>query len=205
MDVIFKVGQRVVVTGCARYGGKHVGCAGEVYAVYEDSVSVRLDGLRNGASNYGVFYFTRDDLVHEKAKVNKEDKNMQKMTNYVNIAEVQFLDDKVAFRTFEYANYDPDIKPGDLCVVMSAHHGMGLAEVIDIKQTATEDLYREIVCKVDTSVYEARVELRKKAAELKQRMQERAKKLQDIVLYQTLAKEDAEMAQMLQEFKELNI
>ena len=129
---------------------------------------------------------------------------MEKLTNYVNVAEVSFLNDNTAFRTFEYANYEPDLAVGDLVVVKSAHHGMGLAEVIDIKERTSNDLYREIVAKVDTAGYNKRVDQREKAAELKAKMQERAKQLQDIVLYQTLAKEDPEMAQLLGDFMTLN-
>lgn len=201
---IFEVGQRVTVTGPGHYRGKHIGRSGEVYAVYDSSVSVLLDGIINKNSGYGVFYFKRTELTHEETtEKNMEDKKMQKMTNFVNVAEVQFLDEKVPFRTYEYANYDPDIKVGDLCVVASAHHGMGLAEVVELKATPREDLYREIVCKVDTAAFDARVETRAKAAELKEKMQERAKQLQDIVLFQTLAKEDPEMQAMLEAFKAL--
>ncbi len=203
MNDFFQKGQRVVVTGSGHYKGKHVGLAGEVFSVYDTNVGVRLDNLRNSRSGYGVFYYKPCDLIREETKEIKEDKNMQKMTNFVNVAEVQFLDEKVPFRTYEYANYDPNLAAGDLCVVMSAHHGMGLAEVLEIKQTPTEDLYREIVSKVDTADFNTRVERRKKAAELKARMQERAKQLQDIVLYQTLAKEDPEMQELLDAFKAL--
>ena len=57
---------------------------------------------------------------------------------------------------------------------------------------------------MDVSEYDSRVQRRKQAAELKAKMQARAKQLQDLVLYQTLAKEDPEMAQLLQEFAALN-
>ena len=129
---------------------------------------------------------------------------MQKITNYLNVAVVQFLKDDVAFRTFDYANYMPDLAVGDICVVMSKSHGMGLAEVVAIKERTECDLYREIVAKVDTSDYDLRVERRKQAAELKNKMQERAKQLQDLVLYQTLAKEDPNMAQLLKDYLALN-
>ncbi len=203
MKELFKVGQRVVVTGPGNYKGRYIGRSGEVYSVYSTSIGVRLDNLPNKNSGYGVFYFKATELIHEETTEIKEDKNMQKLTNFVNVAEISFLDEKVAFRTYKYANYDPDIAIGDLCVVMSAHHGMGLAEVVDLKQTPAEDLYREIVCKVDATKFYARVEQRKKSAELKARMQERAKQLQDIVLYQTLAKEDPEMQELLDAFKAL--
>lgn len=204
MNDFFKKGQRVVVTGPGHYKGKHIGLAGEVFSVYDTSVGVRLDDVLNNRSGYGVFYYKPTELIHEETTEIKEDRNMQKMTNFVNVAEIQFLDEKVAFVTYEYANYDSDLAIGDICVVMSAHHGMGLAEVVDIKESPSADLYREIVCKVNTVEYKARVEQRKKAAELKARMQERAKQLQDIVLYQTLAKEDPEMQELLEAFKALS-
>lgn len=128
---------------------------------------------------------------------------MNKLTNYLNVAEVQFLNDN-GFRTIECANYDPLLAVDDLCVVMTKHHGMGLAQVVSIKDHTDADLFREVVTGLDTSAYDTRVEQRKKAAELKAKMQERAKQLQDVVLYQTLAKEDPEMAAMLQEFMALN-
>lgn len=203
MNDLFKKGQRVVVTGPGHYKGKHVGLAGEVYNVYADSVAVRLDGIINKHSGYGVFYFKATELTNEETTKTEEDRKMEKLTNFVNVAEVQFLDEKVPFRTYEYANYDPDLKVGDLCVVMSAHHGMGLAEIVEIKQAPTEDLFREIVSKVDTTDFDARVARREKAAELRVQMQERAKQLQDIVLYQTLAKEDPKMQELLTAFMAL--
>ena len=109
-------------------------------------------------------------------------------------------DDAVLPRVYDYANFEPDLAQGDLCVVMSAHHGMGLAEVVEIKPSTGAALQREIVAKVDTSPYEARVEQRQKASELKAKMKERAKQLQDLSLYQLLAKDDTEMAKLLQDY-----
>lgn len=204
----FQYGQRVTVTDDSRYRGFCNGHSGVVKALYSTSVAVLLDDIQSTASKHGYFYFHHDDLTPEKTAETAEkmeDTKMQKMTDFVNVAEVQFLDEKVPFRTFEYANYDPTLAVGDLCVVMSAHHGMGLAEVQEIKAAPTEDIFcREIVSKVDTANYTARVEKRKKAAELKERMQERAKQLQDLVLYATLAKEDPEMQALLEEFTTLN-
>lgn len=64
-------------------------------------------------------------------------------------------------------------------------------------------LEREIVSIVDTAEYDARVAQRKLAADLKAKMQERAKKLQDVALYQMLAKDDPEMAALLSEYQNL--
>lgn len=203
------IGRRVQVVAPGHYGERvmrQIGVVQAVWGVGASGIAVKLDDISNPGSGYGYFYFSISEIKVITDTEEKGENNMAKINNYHNIAEIQFLKDDVAFRTFEYANFDPDLQVGDLCVVQSASHGMGLAEVVNIKPRPElgKELSREIVAKVDTSEYTARVEQRKKAAELKVKMQERAKQLQDIVLYQTLAKEDPEMAELLEKFKALN-
>lgn len=206
------VGRRVRVIGPGCYKGACDGQYGIIRAVWHSrNAAVDMDFMVNPNSQNGYYYFKPHELElieEENTKTataaEKEESKMEKMSNYINVAVVQFLDDKTPFRTYEYANYTDGLMVGDLCVVMSAHHGMGLAEVVEIKDHASEDLCREIVAKVDVSEYDGRVQRRKQADELKAKMQARAKQLQDLVLYQTLAKEDPEMAQLLQEFAALN-
>lgn len=132
----------------------------------------------------------------------KGENEMNKLTNYLNVAVVQFLNDNVALRTIECANYEA-LEVGDLCVVRTAKRGMDLAEVVELKDRLKEELCCEVVARVDTYYYDERVKQREKATELKTKMRERAKKLQDIALYQMLAKDDPEMAQLLEEFQGL--
>ena len=200
------IGKRVRVKWCDKYKRYKVrGCYGTIEAVYS-YVAVKLDGLHNDSSATGDFYFYKKHLEiieDENMEENTMAINTNHITNYLNTAKIHFLDDANANRTYDYANYIPDLNPGDMCVVMSAQHGMGVAKVEEIVWENDIPLSREIVCTIDTTAYDYRVETRKKAAELKQKMQERAKKLQDIVLYQTLAKEDPEMAQLLADFTSL--
>lgn len=202
------IGRRVRVRTSARYGGGCIGHTGTIKVCWNmDSVGVDLDLMVNEGSSYGYYYFTIADLDFiddEKATASTEEgeNQMEKLTNYLNVAEIEFIDDG-SCRTFECANYDDLLSVGDLCVVKTRRHGMGLARVVHLCGTTEADLYREVVTRLDTTDYEDRVEKRKKAAELKAKMQERAKQLQDIVLYRTLAKEDPEMAAMLQEFMTL--
>lgn len=206
------VGQRVTVWNTKRYGGKCNGQVGVVRAVWDKSngVAVDIDFQVNPGSLYGYYYFGLTDLeiIDENNKTaeaeEKGEKNMQKLTNYLNIATINFLDDPVGLKTIDCANYDASLKEGDLCVVKTARHGLGLAQVVEIAEGTRDDLVREIVTRVDTSAFDARVEQREKAAELKAKMQERAKQLQDVALFQTLAKDDPEMAQMLQAYLALN-
>lgn len=88
-------------------------------------------------------------------------------------------------------------------MVKSLHHGYGLAIVTEILHQNDIQTPREIVAKVDTEAYDNREKSRKLAAELKAKMQERAKQLQDIALYQMLAKEDSEMQDLLNCYQNL--
>lgn len=202
------VGQRVEVIGPGHYGGKCMHQTGVIRAVWsKDSIGVDLDFMNNDGSSYGYFYFKlcELELINNKtADAEEKEKNMQKLTNYLNIATINFLDDPAGLKSIDCANYDPTLAEGDLCVVQTAHHGLGLAQVVKITEGTRNDIVREIVARVDTSAFDARIEQREKAAELKAKMQERAKQLQDIVLFQTLAKEDPEMAKMLQDYLALN-
>lgn len=203
-------GKRVrIIENSTYHRGDLIGAAGTVRSCWGSAgIGVKLDFYTNDNSKYGYFYFKISELEfidEPSTNTEKEQKQMQKITKYLNIAEIEFLNEQTAFRTFDYANFDPDLKEGDLCVVATARHGLALANVVSIKASADKALEREIVAKVDTKEYSNRVETRQKAAELKAKMQERAKALQDLVLYQTLAKEDPEMAQLLQDFKDLNV
>lgn len=200
------IGKRVRVKWCDKYKRYNIkGCCGTIRAVYS-YIAVELDGRRNEYSATGDFYFYKKhlEIIDDKnMEGNTMAINTNRITNYLNTAKIHFLDDANANRTYDYANYIPDLYEGDLCVVMSAQHGMGVAKVVEIVYENDIPLSREIVCRFDPTDYNARVETRKKAAELMQKMQERAKKLQDIVLYQTLAKDDPEMAQLLADFTNL--
>lgn len=205
------VGLRVRVIGPGYYHGKCDGQIGVIRALWSlGNIAVELENMKNPRSSRGYFYFKLSELELFDTEENntatavaeeKGENEMQKMNDYLNVAVIQFVDGPR--KTYEYANYEPDLAVGDLCVVMSAHHGLGLAYVEQIKERTDEDLCREIVAKVDCSCYETRAERRKQAAELKAKMKERAKQLQDIVLYQTLAREDAEMAQLLRDYQAL--
>ena len=200
------IGCRVRVIACpGKYHAEVLGRQGAVKGQYQSSVAVKLDDLSNPKSDKGLFYFDAYQLELVKTGADREeyeeDKTMEKIENYLNVAIIQFLDDdNVIPRTYEYANFEPGLACGDLCVVKSAHHGMGLAEVVDIKPNTANALQREIVARVDDTNYKNRVEQREKAAELKAKMKERAKQLQDLSLYQLLAKDDTEMAKLLQDY-----
>ena len=163
-------------------------------------VQVKIEGRDNPRSASGYFYFKPEEL--EILDNNMEEQSMNNITNYLNTAKIQYLDNTTPSH-HDYANFDPELKEGDICVVLSAHHGFGLARVVEIQDRNDADLQREIAARVDTTAYNERVRVREEMAELKTKMKERAKKLQDVALYQMLAKEDPEMAKLLTRFKNL--
>lgn len=199
----FEVGSRVKVVKQKAYKSVDlIGECGTVRDVHGSNIRVKLDNMRNPNSSYGAFYFAPSEL--EIIDTLTEVKNMQNnVTNYLNIAKIQFIDDKYTnTKTYEYANFDPDLNVGDVCVVKSAHHGLGIAKVIEIVDTKDVVTQREIIAKVNVDAYKERLANRAKAAELKTKMQERVKQLQDIALYKMMAENDATMSELLKEYQD---
>lgn len=196
-----RAGSRVRVIEQTKYKHNLVNKIGTVRTVHQSNIAVVFDDVKNENSSYGYFYFL-DSQLEKITDENMEENNMSNITNYLNIAKVKFIDNPNSC-TYEYANFDPELKVGDLCVVKPAHHDMTLAKIVEIVDCNDIKVQREIIAKVDTSAYDNRVKVRKQAAELKNKMQERAKQLQDIALYQMLAKDDPAMMELLNEYQTL--
>lgn len=206
---MFKQGSRVkVIKKTSNY--KRYNLVGEFGTVVKNQygqygkIVVDLDNMRNSYGASGHFYFKPHELslVNENENDILEENNMQNVINYYNIAKIQYLDSNKPSE-YNYANFEQDLRVGDLCVVASAHHGFGLGRVTEIIEQNDIETCREIVAKVDTEYYDHRVTSRKNAAEMKAKMQERAKQLQDIALYQMLAEKDPEMQELLNRYQNL--
>ena len=192
----FSIGDRIEVQNCGCYKKICVGDVGTVRSVYATSIRVAIDDKVNQASQYGQFYFKSNQikLLSEKETII--------MTGNYRVAEVKFIDGNNTNQKYSYACYDPSIAEGDICVVKTAHHGLSIAKVTGFI-TSDEELTREIVCKADFTEYNKRVEARRRMAELKDLMNTRAKQLQDVALFRMLAKDDADMAAMINEYEQL--
>lgn len=197
----FEVGSRVKVIHSSYKNFVLIGECGTVRDITGGRIRVGLDDVNNPNSSYGSFYFKPSEL--EILDKQMEVKTMQNtITNYLNIAKIQFIDGAYSnTKTYDYANFDPELEVGDVCVVKSAHHGFGLAKVVEIVEQNDIATQREIVAKVNTDAYNERVANRAKAAELKVKMQERVKQLQDIALYKMMAENDPTMTELLKEYQ----
>ena len=204
----FRLGTRVRVIKQHKYmSNKLVGKVGSVVSNYGSEIRVDLDGMCNKYAASGSYYFKPSELeiiTDDKACDNdvKESENMANITNYFNAVKIKFVGDSSPCNLV-YANFEPDLKVDDLCVVKPAHHGLALARVTEILEGTSYETSREIVAKVFTEEYDARVANRAKVAEIKAKMQERAKQLQDIALYQMLAEKDPEMMDLLVKYNGL--
>ena len=207
--VLFKEGARVEVVRCTSY--KKYNYKGKLGAVVRNQygqygkIIVKLDTEMNHYGRSGHFYFKPYELSllpDNNNDILEEETMQNNVINYLNIAKIQYLDSNQP-SSYNYANFDSTLKKGDLCVVKSLNHGLGLAKVVDIIEQNDVQTPREIVARVDTQDYDFRVAARKDAAELKAKMRERAKQLQDIALYQMLAEKDADMQDLLTRYQSL--
>lgn len=142
-------------------------------------------------------------------KNNEGDSNML-MGNY-EIAKIKFIEGTNTNTEYHYALYDESFIIGDHVVVKSANHGLGLAVITDIihDSCVTQAMRdycnegREIVSKFDISAYELRVEKRKAAKQLKADMNKKMKEMQELAMFEMMAKENPELKEMLDAYKEL--
>ena len=187
-DYVKVLGSRYKTTGL-------VGAVGKIIDYYRptDTYLVAFDAYFNHRSKSGGYYFKPQQLQLFKG-------DEQIMEGNYTIANVRFIEGTNTNTTYRYACYDSSIEPGDICVVKSAHHGLGIARVDSIEPKTDEVITREIICKADFSAYETREANRKRAAVLKKKMSERANKLNELAMYAMLAKDDPEMQDLLTEF-----
>ena len=204
-DKGFAVGVRVKVVKNSRYSHKKhdlIGKFGTVKSLNGALIAVELDNISNPMSGYGWYYLKPHELLIVDDVNIKEENNMANITNYLNAVKIKFIgDDRPC--SYIYANFDHNVQVNDLCVVKPAHHDFALARIVEVIDKNDLETPREVVARVDMMEYDYRVGTRAKAAELKTKMQERAKQLQDIALYQMLAKDDPAMLELLNEYQAL--
>lgn len=182
------------------YKGRYSGYRGFISRISGSRIGVTIDGEVNEKSGYGVFWFDANELKLTKEKIqNQEEYFMDK--NYHPIF-INFISGSNTDVPYAYAAYE-DYTEGDYVVVNTGHHGMAIAKVNSLYADDKVEYGREIICKVDMTAYNDRKARAKRRAELKSKMEAKVKELQETAIFEMLAKEDAGLAEMLKEFKEL--
>ncbi len=197
-------GSRVIITQTPRKKGyeKLKGCKGEI--IYDGGAidyGIRIDNIRNPRSSLDVFWI--DASCFEVLDRKKENINMSKLTGYVAVAVVE-----ICGRDYHYAIYDDGTiyKEGDKVIVSVKNTIRTIKEIIrpeELENRYSGDITAEVVCRLNTRAYDERVRKRKEAEKTKKEMDKLIKEMDEVNKYEMYAKQNPELQELLQKFKEL--
>lgn len=150
----------------------------------------------------GYYYIPIRDL-----QVESEENDMAKLEGFKKVALIE-QGTGCYKKDYYYALYDDDIQPGYTVLVT----GKASGEVYVVKDVISADdinapksITAEVICKVDMTAYNDRVDKRKRVDELRKRMNEKRKEIEarkDDDYYASL---DPDYAAMLEEMKSLAV
>ena len=138
-----------------------------------------------------------------------EDNNMAKLEGYKAIAVTK---EGCYGKKYFYAIYDDGkvYVAGDEIVVSGANNGVLTIEEIITPDECNINITAEVICKVDTSAYDKRVEERKEKAERKKEADKIKKQMDKMITemdqtkrYEMYANDNPELAEKLKAYKEL--
>lgn len=138
-----------------------------------------------------------------------EDNNMAKLEGYKAVAVTK---EGYYGKKYSYAVYDDGkvYVAGDKIVVSGANKGILTIEAILTPEECNENITAEVICKVDTSAYDKRVEERKEKSERKKEADKIKKQMDKMITemdqtkrYEMYANDNPELAEKLKVYKEL--
>ena len=130
---------------------------------------------------------------------------MEVKGNY-RVAMCKFLQGTNTTKKYSFALFDSSISLDD-CVLCDTANGYGVAKIVDIKaqeEYVGATVTKEIICKVDFTDFNNRIETRKKKEAIKKTMDKMIKENQEVVLYKMLAESNPDMAKLLEEYQSLS-
>lgn len=138
-----------------------------------------------------------------------EDNNMAKLEGYKAVAVTK---EGCYEKKYFYAVYDDGkvYVAGDKIVVSGANKGILTIEAILTPEECDKNITAEVICKVDTSAYDKRVEERKEKVERKKEADKIKKQMDKMIAemdqakrYEMYASDNPELAEKLKAYKEL--
>lgn len=145
-----------------------------------------------------------DDLI----KLEEENEQMAKLTGYYAVAVIE-EGTGCCKKDYYYAifNDGSTYKAGDQVLVSGCNKDVltikDILTVPEAEAECTKNITAEIICRVDTSAYDQRVENRKKAEKLKKDMDAVIKQMDVTKKYEMYAAENPELAALLDQYREL--
>lgn len=135
----------------------------------------------------------------------KEETSMNTMYNEKNCRVAGVTLDPYNSKEYAYALFLNDVEIGAKVVVRNSDGSLVLGRLASIDNHPHAKVKNgcEVICVIDMTEYNKRQEQFAKVADLRKKMDARVKALQDIALYELLAKDDPELKDLLAEFKSL--
>lgn len=153
----------------------------------------------------GIYILRKLNLV----KINERNDNMAKLEGYKAVAVTK---EGCYGKKYSYAIYDDGevYKAGDKIVVSGSNKDILTIEEILTPEECNRNITAEVICKVDTSAYDKRVEERKEKAERKKEADKIKKQMDKMITemdqtkrYEMYANDNPELAEKLKVYKEL--
>lgn len=188
--------------------GSRVKYIGNVYGMfYKEGIIVKenADIVQVEFDNGIILYLYKKEVVI----IESEDNNMAKLEGYYAVAETK---EGCYGKKYFYAIYDDGetYKAGDKIVVSEANKDILTIEEILTPDECNTNITAEVICKVDTSAYDKRVEERKEKAERKKEADKIKKQMDKMITemdqtkrYEIYASDNHELAEKLKAYKEL--
>lgn len=155
-----------------------------------------------------VKFKTYEGYLLNIIKSEEENEPMAKLTGYYAVAVIEEVT-CCCKKDYYYAVFDDGntYKAGDQVLVSGCNKDvLTIKEILTVpeaKEKGRKDITAEIICRVDTSAYDQRVENRKKAEKLKKDMDAVIKQMDVTKKYEMYATENPELAALLDQYKEL--
>lgn len=191
---------------------------------YGDKVLIKSNGKCNGMcgvvvgiwEQYGYYNCLKVKVKNEAPYVNtticvkesnlikwKRDNNMAKLTGFSKVAVIRQLN-----TDYQFAIYDDGYSygSGSKVIVSGDNRIKVINEIISSEEAAEKfkgDITAEVICPVDTSAYDERVNRRRAANKLKEKMDNAIKKIDEEYKYEMYAEKNPDLKAMLDQYKEL--
>ena len=210
---------KVVYTDKRKYKEEDiVGQCGQVIKTTGDSIAVQIDGMYNAASSNGLYWFSRSEL-----NIIRDESEDNKMTGFSKVAIVNLVDDYNK-KDYGFALYDEDINEivkydtnHPLYLIVNArgkdNKVLGILKAIQTVEEYGKSVTAQVIGVVNMNAYNARIdeenrqkEIAKQKASIEKELKSEIEKMNNIALYEKMAKEHPEnprLAELVNELKEL--
>ncbi len=195
-----------------------VGLHGQVVKTTSRSIAVQIDGMYNTASSNGLYWFERSEL-----DIIKDESEDNKMTGFSKVAIVKLVDDYNQ-KDYGFALYDEDINEivkydtnHPLYLIVNAkgkdNKVLGILKEIKTVEEYGKGVTAQVIGVVNMNAYNVRVdeenrqkEIAKQKASIEKELKSEIEKMNNIALYEKMAKEHPEnprLVKLVNALKEL--